>query len=851
MTKEESGVVFDKTSGVNPLVPSLRLAISCGFLIGFGLVWGMVWGMVWGQTTPAQAPATDLSGEVTLFRIVQSDGLTPIPFAVVVNKHTGKAVMSDEKGMTSLPNRNPEDTLIFQSLGFIDLVILPNQAVPATVKLVADMVSLETAQVVSQGLASAQDVNLSSTATSMQSLKTGVDQLEVPQNAAELLWSTGSVLVQQSQQGGGSPILRGFEANRVLLVVDGVRMNNAIYRSGHLHNAITVDPQILQRTDVLLGPNGILFGSDALGGVIHYHSRSPRIHSERFRMHASTTFRSPNQSSTWHVDMDVSGQRWGSLTSATYSRYGDLKMGSWRAHGNANWGLDSVWVERVDHVDQISLNPDPTIQKRSGYDQLDLLQKFRLEVGGGMLDFNFQHSTSTDVPRYDVSNDWQNGQPKWAEWNYGPQRRSLGSAEFNRQLKVLEAQWNVLVSYQQIEESRITRRFASDWRSTRTEKVDVWGWQTNIRKRWYNGMHLTGGLSATYNDVVSTAADQHLISLEERSILTRYPSGGSTMSTHGIFMVAQAAWKQHQLSAGLRYSLSHVAASFLPNSSYTLPFESLKLRNGAVTGGISGHWKSTGDWSAHTALTTGFRHPNIDDIGKVREKGGFVVVPNDSIRPEYLTSFEQSVSWDFQRKGILRVTCSGFASFLDDAIVPENVLLAGSPFLVVDGDSAMVQTNVNADEAWVTGARLEATVQLTPMIGLQAAVNWTNGALLNTTSGEEATPGFIPMAHIPPVFGRIAFDFEKKWLTTKCYVLFSGKKRAEDFGPYSTDNLEYMLPEGSPAWWTLNLEIQLNLWEQVKWRVGAHNLFDMHYRVFASGISAPGRGIYTSLHATF
>lgn len=61
------------------------------------------------------------------------------------------------------------------------------------------------------------------------------------QSTADLLGETGQVLVQKSQQGGGSPILRGFEASRILLVVDGVRMNNLIYRSGHLQNCLTVD----------------------------------------------------------------------------------------------------------------------------------------------------------------------------------------------------------------------------------------------------------------------------------------------------------------------------------------------------------------------------------------------------------------------------------------------------------------------------------------------------------------------------------------------------------------------------------------------------------------------------------
>ena len=72
-----------------------------------------------------------------------------------------------------------------------------------------------------------------------------------PMNTADLLEKTGSAFVQKSQQGGGSPVLRGFEANRILLVVDGIRMNNAIYRGGHLQNILRVDPYMLERVEVV------------------------------------------------------------------------------------------------------------------------------------------------------------------------------------------------------------------------------------------------------------------------------------------------------------------------------------------------------------------------------------------------------------------------------------------------------------------------------------------------------------------------------------------------------------------------------------------------------------------------
>src|SRR5688500_14572559 len=96
-----------------------------------------------------------------------------------------------------------------------------------------------------------------------------------PQTAADLLGQTGTVFIQKSQLGGGSPMIRGFATNRVLLVSDGVRMNNAIYRSGNLQNIISIDALSTQTAEVIFGPGSLVYGSDAIGGVIDFHSLEP------------------------------------------------------------------------------------------------------------------------------------------------------------------------------------------------------------------------------------------------------------------------------------------------------------------------------------------------------------------------------------------------------------------------------------------------------------------------------------------------------------------------------------------------------------------------------------------------
>lgn len=101
--------------------------------------------------------------------------------------------------------------------------------------------------------------------------------LQNPQTAADLLALSGKVFIQKSQQGGGSPMIRGFATNRLLYTVDGVRMNTAIFRAGNIQNVISLDPFAVERTEVLFGPSSVSYGSDAIGGVMSFQTLTPQL----------------------------------------------------------------------------------------------------------------------------------------------------------------------------------------------------------------------------------------------------------------------------------------------------------------------------------------------------------------------------------------------------------------------------------------------------------------------------------------------------------------------------------------------------------------------------------------------
>ncbi|MFM8913378.1 MAG: TonB-dependent receptor [Flammeovirgaceae bacterium] len=203
------------------------------------------------------------------------------------------------------------------------------------------------------------------------------------QTTADLLQNTGLVAMQRSQQGGGSPMMRGFEASRVLLVVDGVRMNNGIYRAGHLQNVLRVDNNNLDHAEVLLGPSSTVYGSDALGGVVHFFTRNPELAANgkkgNTKGESFVRLGSANNENTIHFDVNIADEKLGSFTSFTISDFGDLRMGR---NNNPNqerfFGARRQFVTRSpDNTSDLLLNnPDTLIQKFSGYRQWDILQKF-------------------------------------------------------------------------------------------------------------------------------------------------------------------------------------------------------------------------------------------------------------------------------------------------------------------------------------------------------------------------------------------------------------------------------------------------------------------------------------------
>ncbi len=671
-------------------------------------------------------------------------------------------------------------------------------------------------------------------------------QLANPQTSADLLTFTGNVFVQKSQMGGGSPNLRGFEANKVLLVVDGVRLNNAIYRSGHLQNVLTIDPSIVARAEVLFGPASVIYGSDALGGVMHFYTLRPEVSTTgkvETQTHISSRYSSANREKRIHGHIHIGGEKWASLTSLSLMDFGDLRVGIRRGESFEGLGIRDSFVVRKGEEDKIIANDDPNRQVATGYRQLDFLQKILyLPSPYQSHTLNFQLSSSTDIPRYDRLTQERDGRLRFAEWYYGPQERLLTAYHFHHtRPSLLWEEVKVTTAFQKIQESRNSRSLNADWLNLRVEDLYIGSLNLDVFKNLGQGSQLSYGLEIVSNRVLSEARSENIINEEIRPLDTRYPDGGSWMNTYAAYATFRQRWNDHLLMrAGLRWTLVDLTADFEDNSFYSFPFSTLNQRNQAPSGSLEFIYQSGSFWEVGWTAGTGFRAPNLDDVAKVFDsQPGNVVFPNPDIDPEYTYNSDFSLRLKIRDKVFVEWTA--FGSYYDQAIVVRD---AGVDSVIYEGMLSNVQTNVNAKEAFLMGSSLGMKVDLEPF-HFFSSFNWTFGDVIQT--GEPN----VPLSHIPPLFGRSHLEYKRDKFYLRFEAVYQGWKRLNRFSPRDFNNIDAATPEGWPSWIIFNFRSNYKLSKHLEVDLGVENILDQHYRPFSSRISAAGRNIYTAFRLNF
>ena len=679
------------------------------------------------------------------------------------------------------------------------------------------------------------------------SINTKNTTLYQPQTSADLLGVSGKVYIQKSQQGGGSPMIRGFATNRLLYAVDGVRMNTAIFRAGNIQNVISLDPFAMEKTEVFFGPDSVIYGSDAIGGVMNFKTLTPQLSTDEDLLingKVNLRFSSANLEKTGHFDVNLANQKWGFITSVSYNDFDNLTMGS---HGPDDY-VKPFYVQRNNSEDIIIQNSNENEQIPSGYSQYNLMQKVRFKLNDHW-DFNygFHYSETSDYDRYDrlvVFDDL----PKYAEWKYGPQKWMMNLIDIRtKQNTSLFNGAELRLAHQFFEESRIDRKFNKNTRYDRAEKVNAYSINLDLFKDITENNKLFYGIEWVLDDVISMGEQYDLMTKVTEPTSSRYPN--SKWSTYGLYITDQYKFSnQLKSQIGLRYGHYTIHSKF-STTYYPLPFDEINNKNGALTGSLGFVYKPFSDLVFNLNTATAYRAPNVDDIGKIFDsEAGSVVVPNPGLKPEYAYNIDIGVAKMFNN--IIKFELTGYATYLKDALVRRDFNLNGETQIMYDGELSQVQAIQNAANAKVIGLQVGMEVILPNGLGFSSDYNIQKGE-------EELDDGSIsPSRHAPPAFGTTRLTYNANKLHMQFYANYMAEKSndkmpKEELGKAYLYALDSNGNPYAPSWFTLNFKANYKITSNFNLGVGLENITDQRYKPYSSGIAAAGRNFVMSFKAQF
>jgi len=781
--------------------------------------------------------------------LVIKDKVTRLPLELVnvysLNPHV--ADVTDSQGRADLKGFEGADSIIVEIIGYKPLVLSYRQLKAKQFQLFLEEVPILMNQVFVS-------------ATRWQQMKKDVPnkiiairpleiQMQNPQTAADLLGTSGEIFIQKSQLGGGSPMIRGFSANRILIAVDGVRMNTAIFRSGNLQNVISLDPFATENTEIIFGPGSVIYGSDAIGGVMSFYTLEPKISSgDKPFIKGSGIARSSSAAfeKTGHINLNIGLKKWAFVTSASFTDFDDLKMGDF---GPKDY-LRPHYIERINERDSVVINSDPNEQIFTGYSQLNLMQKIRFKPNENWdLNYGFHYSRSSNVPRYDRLIQYKNGQLQNANWFYGPQKWMMNSLNIhNKKLTQLYNNARLTLAYQKFEESRHDRNFGKNGFRHRTETVDVFSANLDFEKSFQQKHRLFYGVEIVLNKVGSVANEENVITGNSIPTSTRYPDG-STWNSYALYLNSRYnVNNQITLQTGLRYNRIALDSKF-DTTLFPFPFTSAKINTGSLTGSLGLVYRPEKTWEINLNFSSGFRAPNVDDMGKVFDsEPGSVIVPNPNLKPEYAYNSEIGISKTFNE--MVKLDVVGYYTWLRDALVRREFILNGQDSVFYDGTLSQVLAIQNAAEAYVWGFQTGVEIILPKGFGLLSRFNFQKGE-------EELENGSsAPLRHAGPWFGVTHVIYKRERFKADFYGIYNGEITFKNLAPEEQNkpHLYAVDKSGNPyslSWYTLNIKFIYQFSDFFMLSAGIENITNQRYRPYSSGIAAPGRNFIIALNITF
>jgi len=607
------------------------------------------------------------------------------------------------------------------------------------------------------------------------------------------------VFLQQTTPGQGTPIIRGLKGSEVLHVVDGMRLNNAIFRNAPTQYFALVAPGTLERIEIVRGAPASLYGSDAVGGVVQALSRVPQFDAPGARGEAYIAADTADLGNIFRASTEFGDERLAFLASGEYLETGNRRIGGGTRVGPSGYTSKGA---------RLAVSATPT--------------------GSEAWLFDLQLARQPATPRVDeLVPGFGQTEPSSSEYLFAPNDRLFAHVRHTREDWLLGASWRFDAGWQRINDDRIARDYLDDIRRREQNSSDLLGFSVSVAGETGSASWVAGG-ELYHDEVASSRVEEDIVTGAASVVTPRFPDG-STMNQAAIYGSYSRHFNdRHTLTGGLRFSAIETrmpAAGVVPGANVSQDDVSADLG-----------WVFAAN--AHTQVTAnlalGFRAPNVFDLGTLGDRpGNRYNIPNPDLVSEHITHADLGIRhhgdrWQFEAVAFVLHYDDRIASVLTGAVTP-------------DGRDVIQSRNVASAE--IRGIEVGGRLSLTPSLDLDLVLNAVRGEQSDGSGSDE------PADRIPPWNGRAGASWQ--WtpdLLVHAWVAFAASQDRLSGRDVRDSRID---PEGTPGWLTANLRVALDLGD--RWQLGAalENLFDRRYRLHGSGIDAAGRNVVVSVRAAW
>ena len=605
----------------------------------------------------------------------------------------------------------------------------------------------------------------------------------------EALMGVSGVFIQKTNHGGGSAFMRGLTGNQTLIVLDGIRLNNAIYRYGPNQYLNTIDMFTVDKIDVLKGVGAVEYGSDAMGGVIHVKTKENASKElNKISLNNTSKFISSDMEKTNRTAIQYATNKWDFIGGISLKKYGDLV-------GGGNIGK----------------------QNPTGYDEINYDLKTKIKINNqSELIYSSQNTIQKNIPIYHkiaLENfktnqiDYQIRYLNYLKYKYISNKRWISEIIIN-------------ASTQRTIEQRSNQKNNSSIFRNEADTVKNIGLTAEIvskpNKNWTMNTGFDYYKDEIFSEAIETSSDINT-QVIKRGL---YPNG-SIYKNSSLFNIHNLNFNKLNLVAGLRYNFLHIQMN-------ELTLGEIAIKPAALVSNFGINYQVNQHGFLFGSITTGYRAPNIDDLGSLGIVDFRYEIPSYDLRPE--KSLNTEIGYKY-RSNKIDFSIAVFKMKLKDIIA--RVLVDGK---VINGYN--VYNKKNIESSYINGAEVNYTYLLSKFLTWYTNATYTYGQ--NVTKNE-------PMRRIPPLFGQNKISFVKKNKTLAIAHQFAGKQDRLAQGDKDDNRIGKL---GTPGWNIFNIDAGWQV-KNISLNTSLINISNIQYKTHGSGVYGMGRAVNFSFKIEF